>query len=190
MPEAPAEERERRIRQHAGDRVRQLEQLLYIGVAVALALTGLALLVQSLISFLIDLADGDSFFDSLLGLLDRLLLVFIIAELLHTIRAVVAENVLLTEPFLIVGILASIRRLIMITAEASDAVGTPRFHDLMVELGILAGVTLALGFTLFLIRHTDHAEPRPSHDATLSDPFDATDDRSRSGVGDGDRGRR
>jgi uncharacterized membrane protein (DUF373 family) len=149
--------------------MRQLEQVLYIGVAVALGLTGLVLLIQSIVAFVIDVAQSDPFFDSLLGLLDRLLLVFIIAELLHTVRAAVAENVLLTEPFLIVGIIASIRRLIIITAEATGAVGTARFHDLMVELGVLAGATLVLGFTLFLIRHTDHPEPRPSHDATLAD---------------------
>jgi uncharacterized membrane protein (DUF373 family) len=169
MAERPeAEGVERESRRVAGDAVRRFEQFLYVAVAAALGLTGLALLVHTIIAFCSDLLDGATFFTSILALLDSLLLVFIIAELLHTVRAAVTENVLLTEPFLIVGMIASIRRLIVITAEASGAIGTPRFDDLMIELGVLAAVTLVLGVTLFMVRHTRHPEPRPSHEQSAS----------------------
>ena len=168
---AKVEQVESSWRRATSSGVRQLEQVLYIVVAVALGLSGVALLVWSFIDFGRSLADDASFLTSILTLLDVLLLVFIVAELLHTIRSVVAENVLLTEPFLIVGIIATIRRLIVISAEATEALGTPRFSDLMIELGVLAGTTLVLGFTLFMIRHTDHSEPRPSHESVLSDPM-------------------
>jgi hypothetical protein len=42
------------------------------------------------------------------------------------------------EPFLIVGMVAA-RRLIVISAEAENLLGTAGFRDLMVEIGVLAG---------------------------------------------------
>jgi uncharacterized membrane protein (DUF373 family) len=98
-----------------------------------------------------------------LAFLDGLLLVFIIAELIHTVRAVIDENVLTTEPFLIVGIVAAIRRIIVITAEAKAQVGHPEFGQMMLEEGLLADTVVALGFTIYLLRHTTRTEPRPAH---------------------------
>jgi uncharacterized membrane protein (DUF373 family) len=152
--------------------VGRLEQALYLAVAAALGLTGAALLVYAAYDFVARLLEGDPFMASTLRLLDGLLLVFIIAELLHTVRASVSERVLLLEPFLIVGIIATIRRLILITAEASSSVGPDRFRDLMLELAVLAVVSLVLGGVLFLIRHTQHHEPRPSHAKALAEPTD------------------
>src|SRR5262245_23714363 len=161
MRDGSASERDIRRRDRRGSAgVGQLEQVLYLSVALALGITGVALLLHAAYAFVVDLLDGDAFMDATLGLLDGLLLVFIIAELLHTVRAAVSESVLLLEPFLIVGIIASIRRLILITAEASGSVSADRFRDLMLELAVLAGVTLVLGGVLFLIRHTQHHEPR------------------------------
>jgi uncharacterized membrane protein (DUF373 family) len=168
MRDGSASERKIRRRDRRGSAgVGQLEQLLYLAVALALGLTGVALLAHAAYAFAVGLLDGDAFMDATLRLLDGLLLVFIIAELLHTVRAAVSESVLLLEPFLIVGIIASIRRLILITAEASGSVSAERFRELMLELAILAGVSLVLGGVLFLIRHTQHHEPRPSHEDAL-----------------------
>ena len=139
-----------------------VEQMFYIAVASALALSGVLLFVYVVYTFVTDLG-GSPFLSITLELLDGLLLVFIIAELLHTIRAVIDESVLFTEPFLIVGIVAVIRRMILISAEAKGLVGKPEFADLMLEMGVLTALVLALGFAIFLLRHTTHTEPRP-HD--------------------------
>ena len=45
-----------------------------------------------------------------------------------------------------------IRRLIVISAEAADFVGDPRFADLMIEMGVLVGGALGLVATIFLLR--------------------------------------
>jgi uncharacterized membrane protein (DUF373 family) len=183
MRDGSASERKRRRRDRRGSAgVGQLEQVLYLAVALALGITGVALLVHAAYAFAADLLEGAAFMDATLRLLDALLLVFIIAELLHTVRAAVSESVLLLEPFLIVGIIASIRRLILITAEASS-VSEDRFRNLMLELGILAAVSLALGGVLFLIRHTQHHEPRPSHEDALAAP---TGSNASSPTGNGD----
>lgn len=139
------------------------EHVLYVGVGVALTVAAVALFVDTVVNFVDEL--GDQAFSSLmLEVLDGLLLVFIVTELLHTVRAIIAENVLATEPFLIVGIIAAIRRVIVISAEAADVVGEPRFDDLMIEMVILVGAVFLIGVTIFLLRHTEHSEPRPSHE--------------------------
>ncbi len=98
--------------------------------------------------------DDRSFVDQILNLLDGLLLVFILSELLHTVRATVEENVLMIEPFLIVGVVAAIRRLIVISAEAPNFINEEKFEKLMLELGVLIAAVLIFGLTLGLLRRT------------------------------------
>jgi uncharacterized membrane protein (DUF373 family) len=150
----------REVRAGSANTFQNIEQVFYIAVAVALAAAGAALFVYVIYSFITSFALA-TYLTLTLELLDGLLLVFIITELLHTVRAVIDESVLLTEPFLIVGIVAVIRRMILISAEAKELVGTPEFPDLMLEMGILTGVVIALGLVIFLLRHTSHTEPRP-----------------------------
>jgi uncharacterized membrane protein (DUF373 family) len=149
----------------------QVEHLLYAAVAVALVFTGAAIFGWALIQFVHHLDQDRGFETAVLALLDSLLLVFIVTELLHTIRTIIAENVLKAEPFLIVGIVAALRRIIVITAQAADDIGDDDFRDLMLELGILIGAALALGFTIFLLRHTERSEPTPDHE--VGNPSDA-----------------
>src|ERR687892_1371266 len=155
--------RERRFRSQAGGIFRYVEDVFYVGVAVVLALAGVSLFANALFRFVTQIGEG-SFSATILALLDSMLLVFIFTELIHTISAVIRENVLMTEPFLIVGIVAVIRRLIVISAEAQNFVGGARFGDLMLEMGILVAAILGLGAAIFLPRHTEHSEPRPAHE--------------------------
>lgn len=154
------ESRAVRSRSRATGVFHTVEHGFYMLVAVAL---GPALFGYAIADFVDDVGDG-SFIQHILELLDTLLLVFIVTELLHTVRAIIDQNVLLTEPFLIVGIVAVIRRLIVISAEAQDALGTDHFGDVMVEMAILVGAVVGLGATVFLLRHTEHPEPRPAHE--------------------------
>lgn len=150
----------RKARSQTADGFRYIEQIFYVLVAAALAAAGAGLFFYVVYRFFTTLGEAP-YLTVTLELLDGLLLVFITTELLHTVRAVIDESVLMTEPFLIVGIVAVIRRLILISAEAKELVGKPTFGDLMLEMGILTGVIVALGLTIFMLRHTSRTEPRP-----------------------------
>jgi uncharacterized membrane protein (DUF373 family) len=153
----------RRRRRRTAGVFHQVEQQYYVVIASALAVAGAVLFIHVVYRFVVDtLEQGVA--GSILKFLEGLLLVFIVAELIHTVRAVIDENVLITEPFLIVGIVAAIRRIIVITAEAQDKVGKPGFSDLMLEMGLLVGAVLLLGGTIFLLRHTEKTEPLPAHE--------------------------
>jgi len=151
----------REFRSRTAGLFRYVEYLFYIAVAAALGIVGAIIFGHAMYTFVTGLED-EGVGTAVLQLLDQLLLVFIVAELIHTVRAVITDRVLLSEPFLIVGIVASIRRLIVVTAEVPRFVGTDDFASLMLEVGILVGAVLALGFTVFLLRHTEHPEPRPA----------------------------
>jgi uncharacterized membrane protein (DUF373 family) len=120
-------------------------------VAVALIVGGTILLGVVLYDFVRDLGQGP-FIVEVLELLSGLLLVFIFTELITTVRVVIARRRVVVEPFLIVGIVAAVRRLIVISAEAENLLGTAEFRDLMLEIGILAGTVLLLGTTVLVLR--------------------------------------
>lgn len=140
-----------------------VEDAFYVVVASTLTVAGFLLFGYSIYSFISHASDL-SMSANLLELLDNLLLVFIFTELIHTIRTVINEKVLIAEPFLIVGIVAGIRRLIVLSASIKDLIGTPEFSDAMLELGILSVGILLLTLAVFLLRHTTHSEPRSAHE--------------------------
>ena len=140
-----------------------VEDLLYVLVALALSVAGLLLFGYAIYEFVTKVTE-DPLSSLILALLDGLLLVFIITEIIHTIRVVIDEKILVSEPFLVVGIVAAIRRLVVVSAEAKDLFGKPEFGDAMLEIGVLTGTVLALGATIFMLRHTEHSEPRPTHE--------------------------
>lgn len=154
---------ERVIRERTEQAFGLVEDLFYVGVAVALSLAGIGLFGYVVYEFFSNITKSP-FTSLILALLDGLLLVFILTELIHSIRAVIDEKVLVSEPFLVVGVVAAIRRLVVVSAEAKELSGTPEFADAMLEMGILTGVVVGLGGTIFLLRHTDKSEPRPRHE--------------------------
>ena len=131
-------------------------------IALALIVGGTILLGVVVWEFVRDLGKGP-FIAQVLELLSGLLLVFIFTELITTIRVVIARRRVVVEPFLIVGIVAAVRRLIVISAEAENLLGTAQFRDLMLEIGILAGTVLVLGTTVLLLRikRAEDDEPIP-----------------------------
>jgi uncharacterized membrane protein (DUF373 family) len=150
------------IRDRIAGVFRFAEQGLYVTIGAALGVGAVALLVDVAMRSVREFS-GDPR-DSIIRLLEGLLLVFILAELIHTVRAVIEENVLRTEPFLIVGIVAAIRRLLVATAEADRHLGADTFRWLVVEMGVLAGTVALIGLTIYLVRHTVHSEPLPAHE--------------------------
>ncbi len=155
---------EARLREKTADAFGYVEDFFYVAVAGALAVVGLIYLGYTIYDFVIQIRDSDDLSVPIIQLLDGLLLVFIFTEIIHTIRAVIDEKVLVAEPFLIVGIVAAIRRMVVVSAEAKDLLGKPEFTDAMLELGVLAGLVLLLGVTIFLMRRTVASEPVSEHE--------------------------
>jgi uncharacterized membrane protein (DUF373 family) len=110
---------EEKIRAHFSDYLAHAEVAIYSILAVMLVIAALATIANS----------GKMLWDGLghwtiaaetLRVLDQLLVVLMLVEILHTVRISIRSHFLVTEPFLVVGLIASIRRILVITLEASN----------------------------------------------------------------------
>lgn len=130
-----------------------VEDITYVGLGVLLAGSAFILLVTGLISFGQTLISG-SLATNIVGLLDRILLILLVVELLYTVQVSFREGALVPEPFLLVGLIAVIRRVLVLTAELAQVHDKPDpvFHRFIVELGMLTVMIVALVISLVLLR--------------------------------------
>jgi uncharacterized membrane protein (DUF373 family) len=138
-----------------GTRLLELsENVVYGGIAaflVGTALVCLALAGKTTWGLVSDFSE-----QPILDLLDILLLVFIVVELLFAVRSTVEKRELLAEPFLLVGIIASIKEIVVLSVESAKAVGDgAEFDDRIIEIGVLGVLVLLLGLTSFLLRRKE-----------------------------------
>jgi|SRR5579859_990302 len=92
--------------------------------------------------------------------LNELLVILMLVEILHTIRISIRSHILVTEPFLVVGLIASIRRILVIslemttlTPETSQSSQSERmFRSSMIELGLLGLLVFILVYSITLLR--------------------------------------
>lgn len=133
---------------------RLLEDVIFVGLGVLLAGTALYLLVAAIIHF------GNHLFAlSLTGtavvkLIEELLLVLLVVEILYTVQVSFREHTLAPEPFLLIGLIAAVRRVLVITAELAEPGNKTSeiFNFLMIELGMLTVLIVALVASVMMIR--------------------------------------
>ena len=130
-----------------------IEDVVYLGLGLLLTGSALALLVSSGINF-VQYLMARSLAANIVPLLDRLLLILLIVELLYTVQVSLREHNLLPEPFLLVGLIAAIRRVLVLTAEFAEVKDEsgPIFNHLITELAVLTFLIVAIVFSLVLLR--------------------------------------
>ena len=103
--------------------------------------------------------------------LDRVLLILIVAELLHTLRFVVLRGQIAVEPFLFVGLIAVVRRILIITAELECQIPAGRaLTNLLLELGLLRFLTLALAAAIYMVRRGGSEEAGQAKPPEIDSP--------------------
>lgn len=132
-----------------------VEDIVYVGLGVLLAIAAFSLLILALKDAGVAIWNH-SFGAQVVGLLDQILLVLLIVELLYTVQVSFREHALLAEPFLVVALIASIRRILIVTAEISKLpeANETVFRHSMYELVVLTVLVLVLvGSLIMLQRH-------------------------------------
>ena len=114
-----------------------VEDVLYVGLGVVLAAGGVALLVNAAIYFVRSLLGG-AIGASVVAVLDQLLLILMMIEILYTVQVSFREHVLVPEPFVLVALIAAVRRILVITAEFGTLAdqGESAFRYAMIERGL------------------------------------------------------
>src|SRR5262245_33794212 len=135
-----------------------VEDIVYLGLGALLAASALVLLGHTAVAFVRDLGQS-ALPGTIVNLLDRLLLVLVIVELLYTIQVSFREHALVPEPFLIVGLVAVTRRILVLTAEFTgmQVRSEEVFRITMIELGVLSVMIVALVGSLLMLGRRPHA---------------------------------
>lgn len=141
------------------DRIGMVETGLYLIVGVFLIVAGGLILFDTLRGLIEGLIDHDPAGELGLRVLDRILLLLIVAELLFTLQLVIFRGEIATEPFLFIGIIAVVRRVIVITGEVEKLPQEGRaLTNFLFELGLLALLVIAFSASIYLIRRGAAAE--------------------------------
>ncbi|SDE29478.1 Phosphate-starvation-inducible E [Mycolicibacterium neoaurum] len=151
-------------RQRFADRVLSIvEDAVYWGIAVILVAGAVALLVAQ-VKTMFSLLDAPTS-NVMLELLDGVLLIFIFVELLYAVRTSLRSHEIAVEPFLIVGILACIKEIVVQSVEAAKLVGQgPEFARTIVQTGVLGALVLVLAIAAWVLRQRRLAAPPDEDD--------------------------
>jgi uncharacterized membrane protein (DUF373 family) len=126
------------------------ERIAYVAIALALSVPIVMLVFSAALSMLEVSEVG--VLETSLTVLDRVLLAFIFVELIDTVRVTVRERgIFIAEPFLLVGLIAVVRRILLLTAEIERA-SAEEFHNMLIELGVMTGLVIVLTVALYFTR--------------------------------------
>ncbi|GAA1254159.1 hypothetical protein GCM10009609_16890 [Pseudonocardia aurantiaca] len=135
-----------------GRAVRATEDVVHVVVAILLAVLGVVLVVDTVRYIAVVLAGPYNLPEIVLTVLEQTLLLFIVAELLHTVAIAVEHRGALDPlPFLVVGLVAAIRSVLILTAEAERSF---QWNPQGIELLILMALILVLAVTAVVWRHS------------------------------------
>jgi uncharacterized membrane protein (DUF373 family) len=128
-----------------------VEDIVYIGLGLLLTVSAFKVLITGAVDF------GTSVWEEKGGtirLLDRMLLILLIVELLYTVQVSFREHTLVPEPFLLVGLISAIRRVLVLTAEFGELTEKTEAasQHFLLELLVLTVLILALTASLLLLR--------------------------------------
>ena len=155
---------ENRFQRLSSESLSLVEVVIYAVLGVILSLAAIFALFSACQALWQGLAAGAST-KTVVEVIDRLLVVLVLVEILHTVRISVRSHTLVTEPFLIVGLIATIRRMLVITLDAANltsaanwaADGQARLRASMFELGLEGVIVIVLVISIYILRKSPPA---------------------------------
>lgn len=129
-----------------------VESVFYVLVAVLLAAMALEVLYQSIRSLLKIDINGNATL-ALVSVLNEVLFVIILLELMSTVYNHLRHGGFQLRPFLIIGVVSSVRRILVLGAQLSTlhhGLNNFLFNSSLTELVVDTFVVIALTFALYL----------------------------------------
>jgi Phosphate-starvation-inducible E family len=153
-----------------------IEFVVYVALGIVLSVTALLSLGSAALLLLEGMRDWSGT-RAIFLIVDRLMFVLMLIEILHTVRGSVRSGALTPEPFLIIGLIASIRNVLVITLKSSEMTseghgsgGEILFRSSIVELAVLGALILIFVVSIYMLRR--------SHALTAANAPHADEDRS------------
>ncbi len=142
------------------------ESIILVLIAIVLILLALLLLANSALGLVKLLNPGPQGDIRTLAIevLDTVLLVMMTMEIVYTVAVSLESHSLVAEPFLIIGAIAAIRRMLVITAESTTPTGTSATNPLpstplLAELALLALIVIAMAASIYVLRRSNKYVP-------------------------------
>jgi phosphate starvation-inducible membrane PsiE len=129
------------------------ESLVLSLIAIVLVALSVVLLISGVFTMVTDVMNG-TIVDAGVEILNGVLLVMMIMEIVGTVTMSLESHTLIAEPFLIIGAIAAIRRMLVITAESTrlELTNPDAFRSLLMELGLLALIVVAMAVAIYILR--------------------------------------
>ena len=108
-------------------------------VGVGLILLAVVLIVSGFYTFAHDLLK-ENVLTATTGLLDRLLLVLIVAEIVHTVVLSLRTHQLSAQPFIVVGVIAVIRKILLVLSDQASVNTTELWQLIAMVVAFVAGL--------------------------------------------------
>ena len=136
----------------------RIELVVYVALGILLSVTALLALASAALLLWEGMRDWSGT-SAIFLIVDRLMFVLMLIEILHTVRGSVRSGELTPEPFLIIGLIASIRNVLVITLKSSGVTaeghgpeGEMLFRTSIVELAVLGALILIFVVSIYLLR--------------------------------------
>jgi phosphate starvation-inducible membrane PsiE len=139
--------------------LKQTEGVVLFCIAIVLSVLAILLLVYSVYSLYLAVSTGQ-IRDQAIEILDSILLVMMTMEIVYTVTLSIESHKLVAEPFLIVGAIAAIRRMLVITAQSTALESNiPAFQNTLLELGLLAVTIILIAWAIYILRTSQKFVP-------------------------------
>src|ERR1700682_1519626 len=155
----------------------RIELVVYVALGILLSVTALLALGSAALLLWEGMRDWSGT-SAIFLVVDRLMFVLMLIEILHTVRGSVRSGALTPEPFLIIGLIASIRNVLVITLKSSgmpseghgSIEGEILFRSSILELAVLGALILIFVVSIYVLRR--------GHAQTAANAPQADEDRS------------
>ncbi len=130
------------------------ESAVLILIGAVLVLLAVLMLKESVVSLFHSVQEG-KVHEEAIEILNGLLLVMMTMEIVYTVAISLEAHALVAEPFLIIGAIAAIRRMLVITATSEHS--TPEvFRNTLYELALLSLIVITMAYAIVLLRKSAH----------------------------------
>lgn len=130
-----------------------VEDVIYSILALLLVLVAVLVLVSAAEALWTAVRGGD-LINGVVDVIDKVLLALMVAEILYTVVISLRSHSLQARPFIVVGLIAAVRRVLLISLEAAhvSAIESTKFINYMIELGVLTFLILIFVLSLYFLR--------------------------------------
>jgi len=137
--------------------IERLENLLYLIVLLVLALISFAV-VGKVLQQLWVFFEKEDYISSVVRLLENILIILITVGLINTIRKTIQKNEFQPISYLVVGIIAIIRRILVLSVETNEFLhkNIVLFRNSMIEFAVLAGLIFVLVMGIFYLKKSSY----------------------------------